>query len=113
MTNIEPLLFNGLTKLETLFLQNNKLTRIDEGPFKTLTNLKSLLLESNNILTFDRNALIGLSNIELVCLSNNPISILGQSIIKDICKTSPRCLVQINGECDVYLNILNSMLNIR
>ena len=84
-----------------LFLQNNKLTRIDESSFKTLTNLKSLLLESNNILTFDRNALIGLSNIELVCLSNNPISILGQSIIKDICKTSPRCLVQINGECDV------------
>lgn len=100
LTTIQAPLFNDLNELESLYLQNNKLIRIDATVFKGLFKLQNLLLESNQIVSFDKNALIGLTNIQSVCLANNPITMFATGI-KDICLTSPNCVVHTTGTCDV------------
>ena len=65
-------LFEGLTKLDQLLLNNNNLMTLDEGLFEGLTNLYSIDLSSNNLMTLEADlfdGLTGLRNLKLQCNS--------------------------------------------
>lgn len=56
--------FNGLFKLENLFLKNNQLKKVDFN-LKDLQKLKLISFESNHIIQFEKSAFVGLNNLEL------------------------------------------------
>ena len=103
--SIDENTFNGFSRLETLYLHENKLNRLEPFLFKNLFNLKVLWLESNKLVSLDKNLLNGLINLEQVCLFNNPISIIYPDSLKDICNSSPKCVVKITETC-VASNII-------
>jgi hypothetical protein len=91
--------FKGYGKLEKLFLEDNKINRLENGLFNHLLNLNELWLESNIITSVDENLFVGLNNLEKVCFSKNPISFLFPSKVKLLCNTNPKCKILIN-ECE-------------
>jgi Leucine-rich repeat (LRR) protein len=91
--------FKGYSKLEKLFLEDNKLKKLEYGLFNHLSNLRELWLESNIIVSIDRNVFVGLNLLQKVCLNDNPISIMFPSNIKPLCDTNPNCNIKINENC--------------
>ena len=91
--------FIGFTKLEKLYLEENKINQLANGLFNHLESLKEVWLESNNIISIDRNVFLGLNNLEKVCLKDNPISIMFPTNIKPLCDTNPMCTIKINEKC--------------
>jgi Leucine-rich repeat (LRR) protein len=91
--------FKGYNKLEKLFLEDNKLKKLEYGLFNHLSNLRELWLESNIIVSIDRNVFVGLNLLQKVCLNDNPISIMFPSNIKPLCDTNPNCNIKINENC--------------
>ena len=91
--------FIGFTKLEKLYLEENKINQLANGLFNHLESLKEVWLESNNIISIDRNVFVGLNNLEKVCLKDNPISIMFPTNIKPLCDTNPMCTIKINEKC--------------
>ena len=91
--------FIGFTKLEKLYLEDNKLKQLENGLFNHLDSLKEVWLESNNIVSIDRNVFVGLNKLEKVCLKDNPISFLFPTNIKPLCETNPICTIKINEKC--------------
>ena len=90
--------FNGLSNLEKLNLDYNKLRKIDFN-LKDLYNLKYLSLQFNEIVQFGKNELVGLNQLELVCLFNNPLSILIPASLSDLCSTNPKCIINTESNC--------------
>jgi Leucine-rich repeat (LRR) protein len=91
--------FKGYSKLEKLFLEDNKLKKLEYGLFNHLSNLRELWLESNIIVSIDRNVFVGLNLLQKVCLNDNPISLMFPSNIKPLCDTNPNCNIKINENC--------------
>ena len=91
--------FKGYSKLEKLFLEDNKLKKLEYGLFNHLSNLRELWLESNIIVSIDRNVFVGLNLLQKVCLSDNPISLMFPSNIKPLCDTNLNCNIKINENC--------------
>jgi Leucine-rich repeat (LRR) protein len=91
--------FKGYNKLEKLFLENNKLRKLEYGLFNHLSNLRELWLESNFIISIDRNVFVGLNLLQKVCLNGNPISLIFPSNIEPLCDTNPNCNIKINENC--------------
>ncbi len=90
--------FNGLSNLEKLNLDYNKLRKIDFN-LKDLYNLKYLSLQFNEIVQFGKNELVGLNQLELVCLYNNPLSALFPTSLSDLCSSNPKCIVNTVSKC--------------
>jgi len=92
--------FNEYVKLEELYLQENKLSKLEAGLLSNLVNLRQSWLESNFLVSIDKNIFNGLNNLELVCLSNNPISTLFSSHIASLCSSSnPKCQIKPLDKC--------------
>ena len=91
--------FKGYTKLEKLYLEENKIKQLENGLLNHLENLKEIWLEANNIVTIDRNVFVGLNKLEKVCLKDNPISLMFPTSIKPLCETNPICTIKINEKC--------------
>ena len=91
--------FIGFTKLEKLYLEENKIKQLENGLFNHLESLKEVWLESNIIISIDKNVFVGLNNLEKVCLKDNPISIMFPTNIKPLCDTNPMCTIKINEKC--------------
>ncbi|XP_022091637.1 uncharacterized protein LOC110979841, partial [Acanthaster planci] len=66
--------FEGQSSVETLNLQNNRLTDIPTGILAPLTSLKYLYLSQNNINGVAENIFDGLANLQIVDISNNEIT---------------------------------------
>ena len=97
--SIEINTFKGYNKLEKLFLEDNKLRKLEYGLFNHLSNLRELWLESNIIISIDRNVFEGLNLLQKVCLNDNPISLMFPNNIKPLCDTNPNCNIKINENC--------------
>ena len=65
--------FKNLTKLETLWLQDNAIEEIDVRLFETLSNLKELELYNNKLKRIDSNTFKNLTKLEKLYLNNNEI----------------------------------------
>ncbi len=100
--------FEDHTKLEVLYLDDNKINKIENGLFNKLTNLKELWLESNSIIAIDKNSLLGLNNLRLVCLRNNPISNLFPSSLSVICETNKECIIKVFEKCTRNENLITT-----
>lgn len=84
LTKIEPNLFNGLSSLEILYLGNNQLARIDDDSFNGLSNLKELYLGNNRLKTIDGSPFNGLLNLRKLELHNNRLSEIGSEAFKGL-----------------------------
>ena len=91
--------FNEYLKLEVLHLEENKLTKLENGLFNNLVSLRELWLESNNIVSIDRNIFNGLNSLELVCISNNPTSVLFPNQVASLCHNNSKCEIKISEKC--------------
>ena len=91
--------FDGFDQLEELYLEKNKINKIENGLFNKLTKLRELWLESNAIVSIDRNSFFGSNDLELVCLSKNPVSVLFPNSLASICETNKKCVVKITEIC--------------
>ena len=89
----------GLTSLQSLRLDSNKITRVEENLFRSLVKLSVLNLESNELVSFNKNALIGLSKLEALCLYNNPISYLIPDQLNDVFSMNKNCKVYTTTRC--------------
>ncbi len=74
LTTLQQNAFAGLTNLEYLDLQNNPLTTIQPDAFAGLTNLKDLSLRNNQLRTIKPNAFAGLTNLGFLFLNNNQLT---------------------------------------
>jgi len=91
--------FIGFTNLQVLYLNKNKLSRLNEPVFKNISNLKEIWLEENSITSFSKDSFVGLVNLERICLYDNPISTLFPNLLTGLCSTSPNCKVTIAEKC--------------
>jgi len=91
--------FIGFTNLQVLYLNKNKLSRLNEPVFKNISNLKEIWLEENSITSFSKDSFVGLVNLERICLYDNPISTLFPNLLTGLCSTSPNCKVTITEKC--------------
>jgi Leucine-rich repeat (LRR) protein len=57
--------FNEYVKLEELYLQENKLSKLEAGLLSNLVNLRQLWLESNFLVSIDKNIFNGLNDLEI------------------------------------------------
>ena len=85
--------------MKTLYLQGNKLERLEYGLFNGLTNLREIWLESNSIISIDRNIFVGLNKLEKICLAKNPMSSTFPNSINSLCDSNPKCIIKINERC--------------
>ena len=76
ITSIDDDAFDKLVKLETLVLENNKLTIIKSTWFKCLGNLQFLDLDSNEITRIDDDAFVKLNKLEEINLDSNKLKII-------------------------------------
>ena len=71
INELEPDCFNHLTRLETLYMCNNKLTAIKGLEFERLAFLKHLNLKRNQIDSIESNSFVNLAHLEFLDLSFN------------------------------------------
>jgi Leucine-rich repeat (LRR) protein len=76
LTRLYALTFKSLKKLKELYLNNNRLQRVDSriSIFTGLNELNYLNLESNFISYFRNDSLEDLNNLKQLCLYDNEIS---------------------------------------
>ena len=74
ITSIDPDIFNGLTSLRHLNLNDNQLTLIELGVFNGLTNLQELYLNSNHVESIELGAFNELTNLRNLNLDNNHLT---------------------------------------
>lgn len=68
---IDPNTFKGLTKLDSICLDENEIEEIDTNTFEGLSNLTYLNLYSNKLKKIDRGCFEPLKSMELIELDNN------------------------------------------
>ncbi len=103
ITSIDRLTFRGLSKLGYLYLQNNKLERLEGELFLDLLGLRQIWFESNNIVSIDDATFYTgflTPNIKrIVCLNDNPF-IQNNPEKNIICHN---CIVKTNEKCQKSL----------
>ncbi|KAM0680784.1 hypothetical protein GINT2_001058 [Glugoides intestinalis] len=78
---LQPNLFNNLQKLEYLNLSKNKLTEFPEGFLSELGSLQELSLSGNEIKSFPIGFFTGLKKLKILSLSNNKLTEIPPSIL--------------------------------
>ena len=89
-------IFQGLSNLQTLRLEENNLSSLPQGIFQGLSNLQSLQLYNNNLSSLPQGIFQGLSNLEELTLHNNNLSSLPQGIFQGLSNLR-RLLLQNNN----------------
>ena len=76
---------NQLPNLQSLNLQGNKISKIEEYAFKSLPNLITLNLNLNDLTgSIPTNAFSGLTNLKNLTLSSNELSSLSKDVLKPL-----------------------------
>ncbi|MCY3758723.1 MAG: leucine-rich repeat domain-containing protein, partial [Acidobacteria bacterium] len=71
-------------RLESIWLQGNRLTALPEDAFQGLGNLRALLLEGNSLTTLPEGVFQGLSRLELLRLGDNSIASLPEEVFRGL-----------------------------
>nr|QNQ79665.1 toll-like receptor [Anadara sativa] len=77
-------LFESLSKLVTLDLTNNAITKIPDASFKNLNNLKNLTLRANKISSWGQHLFSMTKNLANLDLSQNLISLVKPASVQDL-----------------------------
>ena len=77
-------LFNGLSRLEDVFLGNNSLTRLPEKIFYGLASLRRLFLHNNKLEALPEAVFNGLSSLQVLDLNANSLSALPEGIFSGL-----------------------------
>ena len=72
--------FNGLSKLQKLYLNDNNLSSLPEDIFNNLSELQDIRLHNNKLSSLPEDIFDGLSNLQLLYLSGNGLSSLPEDI---------------------------------
>ncbi|KAM0680383.1 hypothetical protein GINT2_001442 [Glugoides intestinalis] len=78
---LQPNIFNNLQKLKSLGLADNKLTELPEGFLRKLRSLQELDLSKNEIKSFPIGSFTSLTNLNFLSLSNNKLTEIPPSIL--------------------------------
>ena len=95
LKEIDGHLFISLTNLLDLYLEGNKLTKLEEGTFTNVFNLQWVDLSFNNLISINRNIFTGLADLEHVYLKANPLSLTQPSFVSQLCYQNPLCTVYV------------------
>ena len=71
-------------RLESLWLQGNRLSALPEDAFQGLGNLRALLLDGNSLTTLPEGVFQGLSRLQLLRLGDNSIASLPEEIFQGL-----------------------------
>lgn len=80
LTTLPAGIFQGLSKLESMFVPANSLTTLPEGIFQGLGELRSIDLYENSLTALPEGLFRGLHNLEWLDFSNNLLTELPESI---------------------------------
>ena len=78
--------FSGLTSLQRLFLNKNRLTTLPAGIFSSLVSLRSLLLNNNELTTLPVGIFSGLVSLETLRLQTNELQSLPSNVFAGLVK---------------------------
>ncbi|XP_018576426.1 chaoptin-like [Anoplophora glabripennis] len=81
LLHLEEKAFDGMTKLQTLLLNNNNLTELQGDTFYGLESLKTLDLSSSNIGMCDDKSFVGLKSLEVLYLQNNSLTAIESQLV--------------------------------
>ena len=84
LTQLDPALFYGHSKLKTLSLSNNKLASLDSNLFNGLDELQTLKLSSNKLASLHPKIFNGLEYLKYLDLSNNQLTSLDPKIFNGL-----------------------------
>ena len=76
--------FAGLTKLRTLYLDNNGLTELPDEVFAGLTALKELYLNNNELTTLPGGVFAGLTRLKVLTLYHNALLKLPDGVLEPL-----------------------------
>ena len=93
---IEDATFNGFNSLETLYLDENNLTKLN-FEFSNLKNLSEIWFEFNYIVSVQKYIFKSLNNLKRVCFSENPISKYNPVNLEKLCDN--KCDIKIKETC--------------
>jgi len=82
LIELQPGLFNTVTKLEELILSGNRLVGFPEGLFYPLQNLRLLNLDKNWLASLRHEFFVGLVSLQQLNLENNEILFLDAAVFK-------------------------------
>ena len=91
--------FHGLSSLQELHLQNNTLSNLPEGVFNGLSNLTRIDLSHNNLSNLPENVFDRLSNLTHIDLHNNKLSSLPEGVFHGLSNLQFLYLVDNNLSC--------------
>ena len=80
LTSLQEDIFDGLTSLQTLLLNNNSLSSLHEDIFDNLTSLENLDLNNNSLSSLAEDIFEDLTGLDTLWLNNNSLSSLGEDI---------------------------------
>lgn len=98
--SIVPGTFDEYRNLKYLYLDTNKLVKIEDKTFSNLVNLREIWLESNSIVSVKKDAFFNSTNLKLICISNNPISLILPQSLQVHCGSNPNCSLEIMEKCE-------------
>lgn len=88
-------LFNGLDKLQYLYLGYNQINVFDRNSFRSLASLREIYLNMNKLLAIDAYWFVGLTNLQLIDMSGNPVALYFPTTLDDL------CIATLNPSCQV------------
>ena len=71
-------------RLESLWIQGNRLSALPEDAFRGLGNLRVLLLDGNSLIAMPEEVFSGLSRLQLVRMSDNSLAALPEAIFQGL-----------------------------
>ena len=77
-------IFNELVSLQSLQMSHNQITTINKSPFRKLSNLRRLSLHNNGLTHLFESGFNGLRNLTVLELQNNNIEFLLDAIFSDL-----------------------------
>ena len=84
LTSLQENDFDGLSKLNFLYLNDNSLSSLEEDIFNDLSSLRILTLNNNSLSILGENIFNGLSNLQRLWLDNNSLSSLHVDIFNGL-----------------------------
>lgn len=93
-------IFNGLNKLENLYLNDNRFYSLNYQLFRNLVNLKVLKLNNNKLNSLDDKIFEGLSNLKELHLNNNELTLLELKIFNGL--NNLECLFLHKNKISVF-----------
>ena len=108
LTSLQENDFDGLSKLNFLWLNDNSLSSVHEDIFEGLSSLNVLSLSNNSLSSLPENIFNDLTSLSTLYLGENSLSSLGENIFNDLSSLST-IFLNDNGLSSLHVGIFNGL----